>query len=376
MIDSGLVAKPMPHSLIKTSEEAVALTVGVGAARVALVTGAESPLQAVSESTEKRRIPPKEIFRICLNPFSFELKFIGQGYCYYLGMQRDSFMDTLTTIIPLKYENHEYFNFNLIEKIESNLIISIDTEYDKSKSGIEKFVQKCVDLRADLSMQILIDKFGSVGEARNAGLRNTRTPFVNFFDSDDEFFDSKIIAQSIESSEDIEVFCFGYEVLDFCNQNNYSVATPNSLTDLFSQNIGIWRFVFRRDLLLKNNLFFSEFKMGEDLLFLVNVISHNPQIKFIEEKFYRYISGRDFQATSNSKNFHESLPLMQNILESNLRTDLKHLAYWRSFLGFVKKDRALAGPCLALTIRSLKKRLLFFGKSIKSLARILWSKFA
>ena len=291
-------------------------------------------------------------------------------------MQRDSLLDTLTTIIPLKYENHEYFNFDLIETIESNLIISIDTEYEKSNSDIEKFVQKCVDLRANLSMQILIDKFGSVGEARNAGLRNTKTPFVNFCDSDDEFFDSNIIAQSIKNSEDIEVFCFGYEVLDFCNQNNYSVATPNSLTDLFSQNIGIWRFIFRRDLLLKNNLFFSKFKMGEDLLFLVNVISHNPQIEFREEKYYRYISGRDFQATFNKKNFNESLPLMQNILESNLRADLKHLAYWRSFLGFVKKDKALVGPCLALTIRSLRKGSLFFWKSVNSLARLLKTKFS
>ena len=63
MIDSGLVAKPMPHSLIKTSEEAVALTVGVASGALATGLDEEQPaMRKITALATIRRIP---ILRFC-----------------------------------------------------------------------------------------------------------------------------------------------------------------------------------------------------------------------------------------------------------------------------------------------------------------------
>ena len=65
MIDSGLVAKPMPHSLIKISDEDVALAVDVGVASGALATGLveEQPaMRKITALATIRRIP---ILRFC-----------------------------------------------------------------------------------------------------------------------------------------------------------------------------------------------------------------------------------------------------------------------------------------------------------------------
>ena len=65
MIDSGLMEKPAPQSLIKISEEDVALAVDVGVASGALATGLVEEQPAMRKITALATISRIRILRFC-----------------------------------------------------------------------------------------------------------------------------------------------------------------------------------------------------------------------------------------------------------------------------------------------------------------------
>jgi glycosyltransferase involved in cell wall biosynthesis len=140
--------------------------------------------------------------------------------------------------------------------------------------------------------------FGSPGAARNKGLEFVNSERVVFWDSDDigdphslikvinEYKDSKIIVGSFTINSDFSVR----------DQTSMLLEDDDTLEIRLGINPGIWRYVFNCKTIGSTR--FSEFRMGEDQQFLVQIQAIPTLVSVTETVLYNYFTGNETHLTS------------------------------------------------------------------------------
>jgi glycosyltransferase involved in cell wall biosynthesis len=131
--------------------------------------------------------------------------------------------------------------------------------------------------------------FGSPGLARNLGLKKATGDWIAFWDSDDTPSWQKIL-QVLSESHDSEVVIGAFEKLNEVDNSKEPVyfkrIDPQSVEASLVSNPGLWRFLFRREVV--SGLKFNKFRMAEDQLFLLSVNFFNRKVRVVNELFYTY----------------------------------------------------------------------------------------
>jgi len=203
--------------------------------------------------------------------------------------------------------------------------------------------------------------FGSPGIARMAGLAQVTTSYVAFMDSDDETFGGRgareLASALLASGADI---CAGsFEVSNLKNGFLSTHLASGTFRDGLMGHPGIWRYVFRVDFLRKHNLAFTEIKMGEDLLFLLDAYITSALYQSSPTLVYRYNIGIEGQATNSNIAKRELIPLMAAL--ENRYTGRTGEA--RSLISFLwVKTFLSAGKNLVSPSARFKLLLYFFNK--------------
>lgn len=153
----------------------------------------------------------------------------------------------------------------------------------------------------DSRFKVISQKNKGLSGARNTGLRNASAEYVVFVDSDDcllSTYLSTMISAIITNHLEILGCCYqcfpnGYtskyefvtnKVVDFSAllRSNEHLQSSNDLCF-------VWRYMFRRQFLLENNLVFDEqVRIGEDMIFMVNAVAKATRIMLIDEPLYLY----------------------------------------------------------------------------------------
>lgn len=123
------------------------------------------------------------------------------------------------------------------------------------------------------------------GEARNIGLKNSYGKYVYFLDCDDEFVHEN------------DLFNLYY----FLEKNNLDGAFSNVLLNEFNieKEYDMIHFIFRREFLIKNKIFYPSLYINEDEYFLDLFNSYEPKVNKVDYIFYKY----------NRSSFSESIGL-------------------------------------------------------------------
>lgn len=142
--------------------------------------------------------------------------------------------------------------------------------------------------------------------ARNCGLKQAKGQFVLFSDGDD-YIDSSVLQEVLQ---EIRSGRYNFDILitDFyrCNQ---STGKNVLVQQIGKQNLSglnqivnalhdrdcfwnIWRYIYRRDFLLQNNIWFWENAYAEDLDFTIKVFMKNPMACYVPIAYYYYRLGR------------------------------------------------------------------------------------
>lgn len=142
-----------------------------------------------------------------------------------------------------------------------------------------------------------IGVFGNPGEARNSALGDISTEWFAFWDSDD-IPDSSNFGKMLEEAEqtDADVCIGNFQIMNFITGEKSTSNFDNSALDKIKLNPGIWRFAFRTSKF--SSLRFPKSRMGEDQVYLLNVMLNSTQIYRSKLSVYTYVRNQPTQLTS------------------------------------------------------------------------------
>lgn len=197
--------------------------------------------------------------------------------------------------------------YNSIKKSVNNvlsheIILINDGSTDNTQRVLKEIITN------DNNVIVINQENKGVSAARNTGLKNVKGKYISFVDSDDsileEYYTKMIVPMEEDSNLDL-IIC-DYSSSGLNNEDILNISIGNIYEEglkskgSFEKLRGyIWNKIYKRDILVDNNIIFDEeVKFCEDLGFNLIYLKYVENIKFIPEKLYRY----DTQTTDTSGN--------------------------------------------------------------------------
>ncbi|MDP8032881.1 glycosyltransferase family 2 protein [Pasteurella atlantica] len=174
------------------------------------------------------------------------------------------------------------------------VIIINDGSTDCSQALIEKFIE------SDKRFKLVNKENKGVSEARNIGIALARGNWLCFIDADDVISHNYLenMYLLIQDNNDIDwvqtrdISEFKKSVYEVDIKWNISKVNQSSGFDkLFSQKnmFYIWGKLYRKEIILKNNLLFSsKLTVGEDLIFNIQFFCDSEEIAYTRNATYFY----------------------------------------------------------------------------------------
>ncbi len=194
----------------------------------------------------------------------------------------------------------------LLQTLQDIEVICVD---DGSTDGSLQILQTYAML--DERLKIIHQENAGPGIARNNGIQHTKGEFIIFLDSDD-FFRPEMLEKMVQKAEEDDsdiVICgvsffdektqkdFGEELPDSDFLNLSPITPKNHPNDLFFCEGWMWQKLIKRDLIVKNNLFFPQLNYQEDIPFSYILMALANKISLLSEAFIHYRKNRDGQLT-------------------------------------------------------------------------------
>ena len=215
----------------------------------------------------------------------------------------------LSIVIPV-YNVEKYIKKCLLSCAHQNiptddyeLIVVNDGSPDNS-------LQICKDiLPAIKNMTIISQENKGLSGARNTGLKQASGDYIWFVDSDDWIEENclKDIISTINKQQS-DIFWLGHDVVSEGNvidefipkKTVKPISGEDFYVDYLNELFYIWKFIYKREFLLKNKLAFYEGILYEDLEFTPRALHLAESCVTIPHIFYHYLM-RDGSIINNFK---------------------------------------------------------------------------
>lgn len=229
----------------------------------------------------------------------------------------------LSIIIPVyngeKYIKRCIYSIAKTENISYEIIVINDCSNDNSKS----IIKECKSVISNIIFIDLSENLG-VSKCRNIGIERANGKYITFVDIDD-YIEKNMYETLVTMSNKYSLDtcgCTYREIEEKSNKitkskykNNGDIlnkkqALKDYLTDKISP--AIWDKIYKKEII--NKIRFDEkLKIGEDILFCLNVFLNCNNVCFINEYYYNYIQ-QDKSAMHNlSDNVFQFLKIEENI---------------------------------------------------------------
>lgn len=199
-------------------------------------------------------------------------------------------------------------------KIE--IICVNDGSIDNSKDVIVEFIKKNKNIKT-----ILINKENTgVSKTRNIGIENASGKYIMFLDADDELKNNAIdeVIKTLNSYSNIDAILFNYTYVRKSGKVKKRIIFEQQddflpIEKIYNESIcknelnNVWQFAISRKFIIDNKIKFkSEYSIGEDLLFNLEIFSNNPNIYYLNKLLYHYNYNTEsaMRTLSQEKVFH------------------------------------------------------------------------
>ncbi len=159
-------------------------------------------------------------------------------------------------------------------------------------------LEMCKEIAKEHSfVKVLKCEIPGASAAKNYGLRHAKGKYVWFIDSDDYVKKgsvSEILSRFVETNADVvtvgakKVDEEGNEILGGILKPVGPEISEDWLSKFIRYGLGPWQVVAKRDFLVKNNLFYDEGMIHEDMAIISTYILYTQKISAIEEPVYYY----------------------------------------------------------------------------------------
>ena len=200
-----------------------------------------------------------------------------------------------------------------------------------------------------------------LSQARNRGVQNSQGDYLCFVDSDDCLVPGGIasLINYCDGNNDlIRFWCeFVYSISNATvDAGDGSIAFSGSGLDYLRQ-FGLetfcWNYLYRRTFLEENRLYYTPGIIGEDFLYMFDVMMANPRIVSVARRLYQYNINPDSLSTTRSpihsrrwvKDLLGSMTKIASVLESFRESD--SALYQSCRRGLDNKMMSLFSRCLS-----------------------------
>lgn len=237
----------------------------------------------------------------------------------------------VSVIVPV-YNVEQYLRKCLDSLVNQTLkdieiIVVNDGSPDNSQEIIDEYVKKYPK-----KVKSYIQENGGQGSARNFALKKAKGKYIGYVDSDDyvslDMYE-KMYNQIEQEKSDI-VICNNYIV----NGDHIVIEKDNTLVynDDFERacfgKMAVWNKLYKRELIIKNEIEFASKVWYEDLAFTVKTIISANKISFVDEPLYYYIIREGSTMNNNNVKRNTELFFAFNDLMDYLKKKRKFKKYY------------------------------------------------
>lgn len=246
-------------------------------------------------------------------------------------------MDPLLSVIVPIYNVENYLK-KCIDSILSQtfqdyeLLLIDDGSTDGSSDIAKKYAKKYEKIK-----YIRQDNQG-LGGARNTGIKNSRGEYLSFIDSDD-YIDKdmyqEMVSKMIEYHLDI-VIC-GYDRVyedgriiesHFDQIPKSTIINEENKNLLFLIDPAAWNKIYKKDIFIKNNIWYPSNVWFEDLRTTVKVMCKCSKAIYIEKTYYKYVTrNSSIMNTPNLLRQKEIIEAIDDLIHFFKSQDIFNLYY-------------------------------------------------
>lgn len=220
---------------------------------------------------------------------------------------------------------NQSIGFNNIE-----LIIIDDKSTDKTREIIETYSKKY----DNIVVKFLDKNLGHPGDVRNKGIEIASADYLMFCDHDDEY--DLYLCETLYNTiiqEDCDLVGCNNLLVDALN-HPYKIKTYDEPEDkvyispenmFFYTNVYVWTKIFKKEIIVKNNIKYITEGIGEDTIFCLDYLVHSKLSVHLNNYFgYSHFIHGDNLSTSNKKWILDYFDMI-DIINERFKEHLKNL---------------------------------------------------
>ncbi len=258
----------------------------------------------------------------------------------------------ISVVVPT-YNTGKFLN-DLFDSLKSQTIgfDNIEVIFVDDKSTDRQTLDLLKEFSSYDNVKVIYKDFNSgfPGEGRNIGLREASGEYIIFTDHDDSYNPDAFDTMYLMIEGDILITNYYKQFKDEkipekTNFNNMNIAIERFEEDLRLFDIGpsIWTKLFRREFLLKNDIWFLEGMLAEDLELYIHSLLKAKGIVYLDD-FYSYnykirdeggnkstIHLRNKEILSKMiKGYYKTYELLEDLNQSKYFSNIfeRHFVYW------------------------------------------------
>lgn len=216
-------------------------------------------------------------------------------------------MNKVTIVIPV-YNSEKYIGRCLDSIINQtyndvDVLVINDGSKDKSKEVVEKYQSKYANIKLINQENI------GVAKTRNKAIRLSKTKYIMFIDNDD-YIDRDYIETYINKIEQTnsDIVMGGYKRV---NVDEKILFKQKLLNTNWSKYIVLapWAKIYNREFLIKNNIEFLDYGIGEDVYFNLVAFAKNPKIEIIDYIGYNWFFNTKSVSNTSQKGLNQDVDI-------------------------------------------------------------------
>lgn len=179
------------------------------------------------------------------------------------------------------------------------IILVDDGSTDNSRLICEEYKRK------DSRIEVYSNSNKGPGPARNYGIEMAKGDYIYFMDSDDEILPNLLEENyNIAIKTEADIVCFSYLKIIYKNrkptsERRYGISSskllineeiPGIFWELQDNELvyTLWNKLYKRELILKNNVRFTELRKGQDALFNFEIFKYVNRLYVNKNHYYKY----------------------------------------------------------------------------------------